>query len=125
MAKARKSRTAKPPTRPASAPARKRPTKRSAAAAVTGWQVVYVEGTFAPGEQKVVIAKCPPGKRVLGGGYFPKDFQSELDILGSWPSDATGSGITADGSSWALYARHTGTNSPSIVVYAICASVLP
>jgi hypothetical protein len=90
---------------------------------ITGWQVVSVQQTFAPSEAKLVIALCPPGKHVLGGGYFPKDYQDQLGVLGSWPSDKTGSGITADGSSWAVYAHNLSpTVSPSIVVYAICAN---
>lgn len=69
MSKTSKSR-GKPTRRAASATRRKRaPT--GAKAIITGWEVVYVEETFAPSEQKVVIAPCPPEKRVLGGGYFP------------------------------------------------------
>jgi hypothetical protein len=95
-------------------------------ASVTGWQVVSVVDTFAPSYQKVVVAQCPQGKHVLGGGYFPKDYQGELGILGSWPSDRTGSGMTTEGSSWAVYAHNlSGVDSPSIVVYAICGSVSP
>jgi hypothetical protein len=91
-------------------------------APVTGWEVVpSPETTFPPTSQKVVIAPCPPGKHVLGGGYFPKNYQGSLNILGQWPSDSTGSGITTQGTTWVVYAINPTANAPSIVVYAICA----
>jgi hypothetical protein len=94
--------------------------------AVTGWQVVYVEDTFAPSYTKQVVERCPPGKHILGGGYFPKDGQGYLRIVGSWPSDGSGSGITTEGSSWVVYATNTSTDaSASILVYAICAITSP
>ncbi|SRR6266567_120191 len=42
---------------------------------------VYVEDTFAPSYTKPVIEGCPPGKHVLGGGYFPRNGQGYLCIV--------------------------------------------
>lgn len=96
---------------------------------LSGWEVVRVVSEWTPGFQKAVAAVCPSGKRPMGGGYFPKDYQGALEVLGSYPSEANGGsgGVppsAADFQGWALYARNTDLqNTASAIVYAVCASV--
>ena len=86
-------------------------------APVSGWEIVSVQDSFTPGYQKVVTALCSKGKYVLGGGYFPGNYQGLLAILGTYPPNNY---------SWAVYARNTSTvYTPSITVFAVCANAHP
>jgi len=91
---------------------------------VSGYQVVKAVGTWPLGYQQVVVATCPAGTSALGGGWFPVNYQGQLNVLGTFPTDEQGqrvdAGETARG--WGLYAGNGLVGEATAWVYAICAT---
>ncbi len=79
---------------------------------VRGWERKVT--TAAVYDEALVVAVCPSGKKVLGGGFAR---YSELDI------QITQSQPSTDNQAWRVYARNDGGVTGNVDVYAICASV--
>jgi hypothetical protein len=82
---------------------------------LSGYSVVRVSGAWPQGDQHVVTAVCPEGTSVLGGGWFPVDYQGTLVVVGSYPEGRSG---------WSLYAFNGSSDfGPATAwVYATCAT---
>jgi hypothetical protein len=94
-------------------------------AGFTGWQVVRAASdSGTPGTApKTVFAKCPSGKKVLGGGAVIEYQQGN-----SFPADPNGiifeSEPTGDDTGWqASGVDRTSGDSWAVIAYAICAKV--
>ena len=67
-------------------------------------------GTSAP-----FIFPCPAGRPTGGGFYTP--YPDDLEIFGSMPSDA--------GTGWKVWAKNTGTETRTLVVWVQCMTTDP
>jgi hypothetical protein len=81
-------------------------------AGISGYQVVHGIGSdyVAPGQTGADTAKCPPGKKAIGGGVNTGQY---LAITVSMPT-ATG---------WVVNGKNVGSTNTVIVAYAVCAVV--
>jgi len=88
------------------------------ASGISGWEIVKESGSVSVGanQRESMTAKCPTGKKVLGGGC-----EVSSDNL-VFPQAS----MTFDGKSWFCSAENRGSSSQSafIVVRAICANIL-
>ena len=78
---------------------------------MSGYEIVNTLGTLPMNGTTSVVATCPSGKRVLGGGYV---VPSELDT-------APLSRLEADNARRVDFKSNGGSGTAS--VYAICAAV--
>ena len=82
---------------------------------ISGYQIVTQKGNLSAPEVRTSTARCPAGKKVLGGGVGGSE--TSLFVFESRPlDDGTGWQATAK-SSWVL------PSSIQFDVYAICADV--
>lgn len=83
---------------------------------VSGWQSVISAGrSLAADTVGTQEARCPAGKKVLGGGA--SDTQATGMVVSSAPTD--------DGTGWSSEVYNWGTGSTTIFAWAICAGVAP
>ncbi|MFF4448505.1 hypothetical protein [Streptomyces sp. NPDC001502] len=81
---------------------------------ISGYEVVRQEGAVVePNAFEQVVATCPAGKKVIGGGFFGNG--AKLLTIRSFP----GSGNT----SWIVTVQNTDTVPLGFSAYAICANV--
>ncbi|WKD36649.1 hypothetical protein [Streptomyces xanthophaeus] len=81
---------------------------------ITGYEVVRQEGAVVePNAFEQVVATCPAGKKVIGGGFVGNG--AKLLTIRSFP----GSGNT----SWIVTVQNTDTVPLGFSAYAICANV--
>lgn len=94
------------------------PPRPSGTATDLAYQVVEVSQPAPPNgadyySSTAVIAPCPAGKHVLGGGYDVGTISIAVVVSRSRPA--------ADGSSWELWVHNGTTSSVNATAYAICA----
>ena len=77
---------------------------------VSGYQVVTNTGPLPPDGYAHVMANCPAGKKVLGGGHSTGVF---LTTTQSFPTNGTG---------WDVHAHNTSSTASSLTVWAVCAN---
>jgi hypothetical protein len=82
------------------------------AADFTGYQLVTLPNANVPNFTRRTL-RCPPGKRVVGGGAEARG--NGAILVGSFPTD--------DGAGWIGIGRQIGYNDVGISVFAICANV--
>lgn len=87
-----------------------------AAQGVPGYQLVMTAETISDFSQHTVVATCPAGKKVLGGGYNNANGHG-LNVISNTPD--------WQGSLWAVQVEKTVAINIAVHVYAICASVAP
>ncbi|MEU3290530.1 hypothetical protein [Streptomyces longwoodensis] len=75
-----------------------------AATAATAEDPQVVVSEKSPGRMGTVTARCPAGKRVVGGGY--QDTVPRYDAFGNVITSITANAPTADGSGWTVSVRH-------------------
>jgi hypothetical protein len=101
------------------------------AAPLSGYEHVLQESAFDSSAHKVVVARCPTGKRVIGGGGDafvtlgdPNRDQAPIVIRDSEPDFSTEFGGN-DG--WAIIADETSAYAGNwgVRAFAICAKVAP
>lgn len=84
---------------------------------VSGWELVHTEDELGPGRTHDILAVCPPGKKVTGGGLDdPRVGNPLLQMRESYPR------LLPDGD-WAWWVRVHNPSSSAIltgVAYAIC-----
>jgi hypothetical protein len=81
---------------------------------ISGYQIVENATTsIPPGGIATLVAQCPPGKKVVGGGY--QNGPANLSVWNSFP----GSNWT----SWHVTLKNPSASSQASVVFAICAAV--
>jgi hypothetical protein len=58
---------------------------------VSGVEIVYASTGMDSDTQKSIVASCPAGKKVVGGGGFAYDgtFPSQVALVASYPSSST------------------------------------
>jgi hypothetical protein len=83
---------------------------------VSGYQIVVSPETISDSNRHTVVATCPAGKKVLGGGYINANSHG-LDVISNGPD--------WQGSLWAVEVQKTVAIDITVHVYAICASVAP
>lgn len=88
------------------------PTGPQGAAGVSGHEIVEVTSEFPVNHIALVLAQCPAGKKVVGGGA--SYIGVPIDISSSRP--ATG------GTSWMVGAWNKSASTSTLHVYAICVS---
>jgi hypothetical protein len=88
---------------------------------VSGWEKVV--GTVSAKSENIrtVVATCPPGKKLVGGGYLTSsaDDPSEIVITASYPSSDTV--WTAQGTIDST--QGNGSQAYILQAYALCATV--
>lgn len=82
----------------------------------SGYQIVMTPETISDFNRHTVVASCPAGKKVLGGGYHNANSHG-LDVISNTPD--------WQGSLWAVEVQKTVAINITVHVYAICASVTP
>jgi hypothetical protein len=88
---------------------------------VSGWERVQND-TFVPSgsnQPYSVSAVCPPGKRVLGGGYSVGNNEASDEVLFNGPLSIS------SGNTWLVIAQQDEDRSFTLAAYAICANVGP
>ena len=85
-------------------------TKPAGPAGVTGYEKINNRGTLPRNGSVVVIATCPAGKQVIGGGYVSPSV-----------GDATELSIRDSNDAWRVAFKSNG-GSGDASVYAICAT---
>ena len=88
---------------------------------MSGYEIVFGGADISPSTFKEVKTLCPPGKRVLGGGYSNVGVtvfgDPNLNIIDSFPFEDGGV------SGWEVDAQNKFVfDSQSIGVRAVCAS---
>jgi hypothetical protein len=78
----------------------------------SGYEIVTDVDTLLSGGGLHVVATCPAGKKVLGGGYSSS---SNLATERSHPIN--------DGTAWDIFVNDPDNSSQGVAVYAICANV--
>jgi hypothetical protein len=78
---------------------------------ITGYEIVtvFVDNDWIDNEEDV-IATCPDGKTILGGGHQLNPMVGR--IRESRPTD--------DGSGWRVFVQNVGASSPHVGSWAIC-----
>ncbi len=84
--------------------------KPAGGAKIPGYEVVTLENQNVPNFQRRV-ARCPKGKKVIGGGAEARG--NEAILVGSFPTD--------DNRGWIGLGRQPGSPTVGISVFAICA----
>ena len=83
---------------------------------IMGYEIVTTETVVVPAASSIVKrANCPPGKKVLSGGFH----SNNLRIAMSLPQT---SGVAPG---WQVYAFGNGVDPGTLTVYAICAMATP
>jgi hypothetical protein len=84
---------------------------------VAAYEIVFAESQSNSDSPKVVSAKCPTGKRAIGGGESLFGLGHGVTIYASYP--------LADGSGWSAEAEEDASIATtwSVGVYAVCAKV--
>ncbi len=81
-------------------------------AGVSGYEIVTNVDTLPPGSGLHVVATCPAGKKVLGGGYSSgENLATERSIP------------TNNGTAWDIFVNDTDNVGQGVAVIAICANV--
>ena len=75
---------------------------------------VSVGNAFLATDQSV-LAQCPAGKKVIGGGFVQNPAAGKVGE----------SRPTSDNTGWFVYANNLGASTPDIKAFAICAVWLP
>jgi hypothetical protein len=83
---------------------------------VSGYEIATASASLAAGNTKTVVATCPTGKTVLGGGY--SGVGNLLDTSESHPA-----GPVPVVNQWVVTAKNVEISSTVLLVYAICAQV--
>ena len=78
----------------------------------SGYEIVTNVDTLPSGGGLHVVATCPAGKKVLGGGYSSG---ANLATERSLPIN--------NGTAWDIYVNDTDNTTQGVAVYAICANV--
>lgn len=91
-------------------------TGAAGAAGVSGYEIASASASLAAGEKKTVVATCPTGKTVLGGGYSAVG--NLLETSESHPAGAI-PGVNQ----WVVIAKNVEISNTTLLVYAICAKV--
>lgn len=85
---------------------------------ISGYQIVAHQEFLAPGTFANVHVECPPGKKVLGGG-FGIETPDDVKVFSSEPSDGQGNLIDHG---WDVFVHNAGRFTRQTTVSAICAS---
>jgi hypothetical protein len=83
---------------------------------VSGYQIAFESAPLAAGEKKTVVATCPTGKTVFGGGYSGSG--NLLQTIESRPA-----GPVPGTNKWVVTAKNVEISSTLLLVYANCANV--
>ena len=86
--------------------------KGDAGPAGSGYQIVTNVDTLAPGSGLHLVATCPAGKKVLGGGFSSGE---NLAMERSIPAN--------NGTAWDIFVNDTDNMGQGVAVWAICANV--
>lgn len=81
---------------------------------VTGWETVHTNKSVLSHTTVDINAKCPPNKRVVGGGY---SIHAGGTVYMTVPS--------ADGKYWRLVVGNSGTTATPASVWAVCVNAVP
>jgi hypothetical protein len=104
------------PKGPAGPQGLKGDTGAAGAPGVSGYEIAQTSDSLAGGETKKVVATCPTGKTVLGGGY--SGVGNLLETSESHPA-----GPVPGVNQWVVVAKNAQVSSTGLVVYAICGNV--
>ena len=84
---------------------------------VSGHEIVFATSALDNDEEKNIVATCPAGKKVVGGGgyAFNLTYPDDVAIVASFPVNS---------SSWRVVAQETDPYAPGWLLrtYAICAT---
>jgi hypothetical protein len=86
---------------------------------LAGLEIVAHKEILAPNAFINVHVECPPGKKVLGGG-FDIETPDYVKVFSSEPSDGKGNAIDHG---WNVSANNAGAASRQVTVSAVCASL--
>jgi hypothetical protein len=103
------------PTGPAGSQGPKGDTGAAGAPGVSGYEIAFANASLAAGETKELVATCPTGKTVLGGGYSAGHLLETSESHPAGPIPGT--------NQWDVTAKNTELGSTTLLVYAICANV--
>jgi hypothetical protein len=84
---------------------------------VSGWEKTAAVSVNNSDYQKLAMAECSPGKKVIGGGGLTT--LSTTHVISSWPSTF--------GTGWAVSAVEASPTSENwtVTAFAICVTALP
>jgi hypothetical protein len=88
-------------------------------AGISGYETVAHQEWLAAGAVANVHVECPPGKKVLGGG-FDVEFPEDVKVYSSEPTDGLGNAIDHG---WNVMVLNAGTVTRQATAMAICAVV--
>jgi hypothetical protein len=91
-------------------------TGAAGAPGVSGYFIQSASASLAAGEEKKVVATCPTGKTVLGGGY--SGVGNLLETSESHPA-----GPIPLVNQWVVVAKNVEISNTILLVYAICANI--
>ena len=86
-------------------------------AVIQGYEIIVTQASLAAGNTSSVLAHCPSGTKVLGGG-FTIETPTDVKLFSSLPGDGQGN---VSETTWEVFVQNTGTASRLVSAIAICA----